>query len=239
MVEVVEDARDVPNGGHALSLHASRKESGENAVAFLAGAPSARSARYFVSDTETAKEYRESLAVRAPDHVGCVAILPEGQVAAGADGIRPSAKVRAFLAEHPEGVTAAGETITRHWTIANVPEHLEYERWFDEQPRNHSRFLCPYDLREIPPKIAPEVLRTLGNRHSHVVLSRSREPAVRLLQLFVFPTVAEIPGPLESSLAWAEAERLVERRGAPPVLELTPHGEQLVRAWSLTAVVDW
>ncbi|HTP56026.1 MAG TPA: MEDS domain-containing protein [Thermoplasmata archaeon] len=239
MVEIIESAQEVPTGGHVLSLHSSRKESGENAVAFLAGAPSPRSARYFVSDAETAKEYRESLAVRAPDHVGCVAILPEGQVAAQEGQIRPSSAVRAFLAEHPDGVTAAGETITRHWSIETVPEHLEYERWFDEQPRDQSRFLCPYDLREIPPKIAPEVLRTLGDHHSHVVLSRSREPAVRLLQLFVFPTVGEIPEALQSSLAWAEAERLVERRGAPPVLALTALGEQLVRAWSVTAVVDW
>ncbi|HZY70239.1 MAG TPA: hypothetical protein VFF67_04585 [Thermoplasmata archaeon] len=105
--------------------------------------------------------------------------------------------------------------------------------------RDESRFLCPYDLRRIPIELASRVLRSLGAHHTHAALSSSTEPAVRLLQLFVFPTVDDIPSSLQAAYAWARNSGLVEGPDATGGLALTPEGERVVGAWREVAVLDW
>lgn len=239
MPEVLPDPRQLPQGSHCVSFHSTRDEAAHNAISFLAGTPAGQAASYWVPDPRTAGQYRQRLAIEFPDHVGCVAVLPHEQVEPVGGRLRPVNEVRAFLHEHPEGVTAAGETLSTYLTADNVPEHLEYESWFQEQPLGDSRFLCPYDLRRIPPDMAPQVLRELGAHHTHVVLSASRDAGVRLLQLFVFWTIDEIPEPLEGTLGWAWKSALVDLEKASRELELTSKGEGVVRDWSTTAVVDW
>jgi hypothetical protein len=232
MPEVVESLEELELGSHCVSFHASREEARENAVAFLAGAPEGQPASYWVADPALKDYYSEEIVARTPDHLGCVYILPGPQVKWIEDRLRPVDEVLQFVGAHPEGVTAAGETITQYWAPQNVSDHLEYESWFEERPRENSRFLCPYDLRRIPPEVAPETLRELGLHHSHVALSHSQEPAARLLQLFIFGFADEMPPALRESLAWAEEAGLVVDRGRPLGLTLTPGGEEIIRAWS-------
>jgi hypothetical protein len=239
MANVIADLRELPPGSHCVSFHASREEAARNAVSFIAGAPEGQATAYWVPDADVAAYYNLWLAREAPDHVGCVAILPHEQVAPDGGKLRPVEEIRQFIAGHPNGVTASGETITRYWNRANVPDHLEYEAWFQEQPMGTSRFLCPYDLRAVPPELAPQVLRELGSLHSHVVLSNSREPGARLLQLFVFPTIEEIPEPVEGTLGWALKKDLVEILRPVRELALTSSGETVVRDWGEHTTINW
>jgi hypothetical protein len=239
MVEVLDDLSLLPRGAHAISLHASREEAADHAVEFLRGTPEGQTAAYWVPDAALAQYYDDRLSDAAPAHLGCVHVLGHEQVELVDGRLRPVAEVRALIGQHPEGVTAAGETISQYWAPETMPEHLEYESWFDEQPREESRFLCPYDLREVPPEMAPGVLRDLGSHHSHVVLSRSDDPAVRLLQLFIFAGPQEVPPSLLPTLSWAIAEGLVRLEGPGQLMILTSSGEAAVRSWGLEASVTW
>jgi hypothetical protein len=230
---------DLPIGGHGLSLHASREEAAEHAVDFLAGAPSGQPAVYWVGDASLVPYYDEKLAAKAPAQVGCVRALDHEQVDSVDGRLRPTPEVVAYLREHGEGTTAGADTLSLYWTPETMPEHLEYEAWFDEQPRDASRFLCPYDLRRVPAEKAPEILRELGRHHSHVVLSDAPEPAVRLLQLFVFATPAELPVALRESLLWAAQEGLVKVLGPHEEFLATPKGVALFRNWARQAQLDW
>jgi len=91
----------------------------------------------------------------------------------------------------------------------------------------------------VPSDDATTVLRVLGRLHSHVVLSSSSEPAVRLLQLFIFGSEAELPGRLHGDLRWAAEHGYLETRGSSGALELTPTGRDVVREWGDRTVVDW
>ncbi len=239
MPELVQDPAALPLGVHCVSLHAGEEEAADHAVAFLAGAPPEQAASYWVADPRLAAYYSERLAVEAPNRVGCVQVLDREQVEPSDGRLRPVGEIRAFVSGHPEGVTGGADTISRHWNARTVPEHLEYEAWFDEQPRDDSRFLCPYDLRSLPTDRAPEILRALGAHHSHAILSQSSEPAVRLLQLFVFGSPGAVPAALRGTLEWAQRERLVAVVGRDEELRLTEEGERLVRTWGQDAVVDW
>ena len=239
MPEVVADPSELPLGSHCLSFHADATEAADHAVRFLAGSPEGLEPRYWVTDPEVASRYNERLASVAPAHVGCVSVLDHEQVHPVEGRLRPAPEIAEFVVAHPNGVTGGADTISDHWTVENIPEHLEYEAWFEGQPRRRSRFLCPYDLRRIPPALAPEVLRELGAHHSHVVLSSSDASAVRLLQLFIFGTPERLPAQLWESYRWAQEEGLL-REGAPTEpLDLTELGADLVRQWSETATVDW
>jgi hypothetical protein len=238
MPALVSEARELPLGSHSLSLHASRREAAQRAASFVAGAPPGQAATYWVRDAREAEYYSQWLADVAPDHVGCVAILGGPQVEPSDGKLRPAEPVRAFVSEHPEGVTGAAETITHYWKPETVPDHLEYEAWFDRQPRAGSRFLCPYDLRQVPADDAPEVMRELGSHHSHVVVSGAQEPGARLLQLFVFATADEVPEPLKADLDRALREGWVEVDRASHELTLTRAGEQVVHDWSARAIID-
>jgi hypothetical protein len=233
------DPKELPPGSHCASFHTTREEGTRQAISFLAGIPEGQATSHWVPDPEAAAYYNLWLAREAPEHVGCVAILPHEQVEPVDGKLRPVPEVRRFLDHHPEGVTAGGETITRYWKPENIPDHLEYEAWFQEQPLGRSRFLCPYDLRAVPSDLAPQVLRGLGAHHSHVVLSTSREPGARLLQLFLFPTIEEIPESVEGTLGWALKKDLVEIQRPIRELSITASGERVVRDWGDRTTIDW
>ena len=112
-----------------------------------------------------------------------------------------------------------------------MPDYLEHERWFPEQARGASRFLCPYNLRDIPAEDAPEILRALGARHSHVVLSSSSATTARVLQRFVFATARAIPATLRPELDWALGEGYVTVDGGTDRLSRTPKGAERVVDW--------
>ncbi|MFZ1024094.1 MAG: hypothetical protein WAN87_08160 [Thermoplasmata archaeon] len=192
-----------------------------------------------MTDARIADYYSDRLSARAPDQVGCVAILGHEQVEPVQGKLRPVSEVTDFIRAHPEGVSAAGETLTTYWTPENIPDHVEYESWFQEQPRSNSRFLCLYDLRRVPPEMAPKVLRELGAQHSHAALSRSPDPAVRLIQFFAFGTPAEIPLQLRDTYRWATEQNLITASDPIEEMTLTSKGEQVVADWSPTATIDW
>jgi hypothetical protein len=239
MATLVADLRQLPTGAHCISFHTTREEAARHAVSFIAGTPPGQAVSYWVPDSESAAYYKLWLAREAPDHVGCVAILPREQVEKVDGKLRPVQEVRQFVQGNPEGVTGGADTISRYWTPENVPDHLEYEAWFESQPRQGSRFLCPYDLRAVPPDVAPQVLRELGSHHSHVALSNSPEPGVRLLQLFVFPNLDEMPGAMDANLGWAVRMNLVDIHGPLRELFLTTSGEQVIKDWGEHTTIDW
>ncbi|HEV2519308.1 MAG TPA: hypothetical protein VGX00_01635 [Thermoplasmata archaeon] len=232
MPVVIDALEELPAGSHCLSFHVDRLEAREHAIAFLAGAPAGQAATYWVTSDEQKRFYEAALASRSPGQLGCVAILDHEQVERAEGRLRPAAEVRSFLALHPDGVTAAGETITQYWTPGCISDHLEYEAWFQDQPNENSRFLCPYGLPTIAGDRAVEVVRSLGAHHSHIALSKSQHPAVRLLQLFVFPSLSEISPQLVPIKEWAISEGYVEIVEDRPDLSLTEAGERVVRQWS-------
>ncbi len=239
MPEIVEKPSEVPLGSHCISFHAGPEEAADHAVDFLAGTPPGQAASYWVSGSDVAEEYNSRLRTDAPDQVGNVRVLTHEQVEPQDGRLRPTREIVDFVTGHPYGVTGGADTISRCWTRETVPDHLEYEAWFDDQPRKASRFLCPYDLRAVPPDLAPQILRELGAHHSHAVLSSSTDPAVRLLQLFIFPTIQELPASLHATLGWALAQGYAGLPGRGDELVLTAAGETVVRNWSHDAVVDW
>jgi hypothetical protein len=231
MVEVVEDASELPQGSHALSLFVTQREAAETAADFLAGAPADQAASYWVADERLLPMYQAAVGERAPARVDSVQVLDGPQVQKVGPELRPVEQVEDFVREHPDGVTGAGETITWYWTPEQVPEYLEYEQWFQEQARTSSRFMCPYNLRDIPAADAPEILRALGARHSHLVPTTSSVRTARVLQLFVFPTASEIPGRLREELDWAVREGYVSVPEETDVPELTSAGQDLLVDW--------
>jgi hypothetical protein len=239
MPVVLRDLAELPVGSHALGLYSKRSEAADQAVQFVAGAPPEMAVSFWVGRPEIAKRYNDRLAAVAPDRVGCVAVLDHEQVDRVEGKLRPTREVTEFVSQHPAGVTAGGDTLSLYWNSQSMSEHLEYESWFDQQPRMHSRFLCPYDLRTVPPEDATDVMRELGRHHSHVVLSSSSEPAVRLLQLFIFGSAAELPDRLLGDHRWAVEQGFVEETKVPAPLELTPTGRELVRKWGDRTLVDW
>jgi hypothetical protein len=239
MPELLSDLRQLPVGSHCLDLYATREEATDAAVQFLAGAPPGQPTRYWVADSTLRSHYEERLRQVAPGQVGCVAVLDHEQVRPVDGRLRPAEEVAGFVADHPEGVTGGADTISRYWASPSVPAHLEYEAWFDAQPRDRSRFLCPYDLRTVPPEDAPRILRDLGRHHSHAVLSASSDPAVRLLQLFLFATPGDLPPALAPTYIWAIESGLIAAGEVDRELELSPAGFTVVTEWSERTRVDW
>lgn len=239
MAELLAELSQLPSGSHCVSFHSSQSEAEDHAVEFLAGSPEGQASSYWVADPALQSSYQERLAERAPGQIGCVHVLDGEQVHPVDGRLRPVEEVVRFVSSHPEGVTGGAERISRHWGPANVPEHLEYEAWFDQQPRRSSRFLCPYDLRTVPPDRAPQILRELGSHHSHVVLSSSPEPAIQLLQLFIFGSPRELPPALDSILGWAVRRGLIEASDPSADFALTEAGNQIVQDWSRLTTVDW
>lgn len=229
--EVLESAEEAPTGCHVLSFYAGPAEAARHAAEFLHGAPDGQTAQYWVANRAGAEFYAAAAGDRAPSHVGCVAILPTEQVELVEGRLRPVGEIRRFLASHPEGVSAGADTISLCWGAEDLDAHLEYERWFQAQPRSRSRFLCPYDVHTVPPGDPVSTVRELAAHHTHLVLSDSDEPGVRLLQLFVFATAPEVPAALAATLDWATREGLVALEGSDQTLTLTPEGEHLVREW--------
>jgi hypothetical protein len=239
MPEVVADLVHLPLGSHCVSFHVSREEAADHAVQFISGSPPDVPASYWVGDPELASYYNEKLAELHSDHVGCVHVLPGEQVEPSNGKLRPVAEIKEFVGAHPDGLSGAGETLSDYLTGENAAEHMEYEAWFDAQPRAQSRFMCPYDLRKLPASRAPSMLRELGTHHSHVVLSASAEPAVRLLQMFVFGREQDLPPQLADNLRWAREHELIRTVGPGGEFELTEAGEEIVGDWSKVATIDW
>jgi hypothetical protein len=228
---VVGSAEEIPLGAHALALYSDTAEARDQAVSFLRGTPRGTAARFWVPDARTAEFYVEAAGDRSPEHVGCVAILPTEQVGRVEGKLRPVDEIRSFVSAHPEGVSAGADTISTYWRPDNIPDHLEYEAWFQGQAEPQSRYICPYDLASVPPEVAPSVLRELGSHHTHVILSGSDEPGVRLLQLFVFRLAKDLPERLEPTLGWAVRNGYVTVDSHSSELSLTPLGDRLVRSW--------
>jgi hypothetical protein len=240
MAELVADLEQLPRGSHCLSLHASDREAAEHAAAFLAASEPEQAASYWLADEALLPLYRSMVADRVPDQVGCVRWLEHEQVEPTEGGmLRPTPDVAEFVREHPDGVTAGGETLSYYWSSETLPAHLEYEVWFEEQPRPASRFLCPYDLRRFPAGSAPRTLRELAEHHSHLVLSDSTDRVVRLLELFLFPTATSVPAELREALLWALRTGLVRHDEELDELELSPFGEEVVAEWAVRGSVDW
>ena len=59
------------------------------------------------------------------------------------------------------------------------------------------------------------------------------------MQLFVFPTIEDIPEPVDSTLGWALKKDLVEIVRPVRELNLTHDGERVVQDWSERTTVDW
>jgi hypothetical protein len=234
-IETVSEAKDLPHGCHALGLYATPEEAAELTTDFLIGAPVDQAAKVFVPDEEREAVDLKAIERRAPGRRGSLERLPAGQVARAEGHLRPVPAVRDFVAAHPEGVTAAGDTLSLETSLAHSEELLEYESWFDEQPRERSRFMCPYDLRLIPVDQAPEFLRGLARVHSHVVLSRTPDPEVRLLQVFLFDSLEDPPSEVAESIQWAVDSGYLYRRHPEGALELTPWGSVLLERWSQVA----
>jgi len=239
MPHLLADLADLPPGSHAVSFYSAPEEAAQQAVQFISGAPKDQPTSYWVSDPATARQYNQRLETAAPDHVGCVVALGHEQVELVDGQLRPCEEVREFLHEHAGPMTAAGETLSQYWSTDSIPQHLEYESWFQEQPRDGSRFVCPYDLRRIPAGLAPAVMKELGQHHTHVKLSSSPEPAVRLLQLFIFGSEADVPLRLQDDLESARDQGWVAHSQPRSPLELTAAGREIVREWSDRTTVNW
>ena len=236
---VLANPSEIPLGAHALTLHAGPTEAADHVASFLEGAPDSQAARFWVPDGSSAALLAEVVEKRSPAHVGCIAILTTEQVEPTDGKLRPVATIRAYIGEHPEGVTAGAGTISSYLTEENAAAHAEYEAWFDRQSRENCRFACPYDLRSIPVEAGPELLRELGAHHSHVVLSHSDEPGALLLELFLFDRPSEMPEELRETLRWALDRQLVTDGGSDVPLALTAAGEAVVRDWGSRSTVDY
>jgi hypothetical protein len=235
MTELISDLRELPRGSHALGFYSSEREAADRALRFLQGAPPGQRTAYWVEDEALKAEFDRRLSEAAPLQVGCVGILPEGQIESTPSGLRPVAEIREFVAAHPEGVTAAADTLHLHWDPQDPRPVLEYEEWFDGLARDESRFLCPYDLRELAApdaRGAARAVRELASHHSHVALSETEDPALRLLQLFVFASEEEVPEVLMPAFRQASDEGLIETGGSGGAFLLTAAGERLVADWS-------
>ncbi len=237
--QLLASPSELPLGSHGVSFHSTDGEAAQHAASFLAGTPRGQRARFWVKDSATAAFYAQAAGQHAPAHVGCVAVLPTEQVHEVDGRLRPVPLVEEFLVAHPEGVTAGGGTITAYWAPPNIPDHLEYEDWFERQPRSKSRFICPYDLRAVPPDLAPEVMRQLGAHHSHVILSDCTEEAAQLLELFIFPSSHELPESLDRTYRWAVEKGHVSVDANTGAFRLAPSGEEIIRAWGERGTANW
>ncbi len=61
---------------------------------------------------------------------------------------------------------------------------------------------------------------------------------MKLLQLFVFRTPAEVPPDLRETLLWAMNSGFVSVVGPHDEFSITPEGEKSLRAWSKSGIVD-
>ena len=227
----LDSCGEVPVGGHCVSFHATQEEAADQAASFVAGAAPSQAASYWVPQPGLLPLYRDRMASMDARRVRSIRVLAGPQVHRVGQRLRPVEEVAAFVERHPEGVTGGAETISWYWTADDIKDHLEYEQWFQLQPRAHSRFLCPYDLRRIPADDALPILRELVGHHSHLVLSRGRDESIRLLQLLLFSDAREIPPWLASDLAWGLRSGYVTVGEHTGHLSMTTEGHQLLDAW--------
>ena len=227
IAEVVADvSSDLPRGSHAVAFYAGEEERAEVASRFISGAPVGQAVGFWVLDFRTDGQDNDRLGSRLRITWG----------ASRRSARRRSSPARVAFGPWPRfadscrttrRASRAGRTPSRTTSRTRTPpSHLKYESWFQSLPREASRFLCPYALRRIPPESAPEIMRELGKDHSHVVLSSSPGPAVRLLQLFLFTSSAESPERAHAELRWARNRGSVYLARRRDTLELTPAGRR-------------
>lgn len=228
--QIIYDLKRLPKGSHCLDLYASLDEAAEHAAAFLEGADNPRAATYWVADDQLLAFHRDKTQSQDPSGALPFRALKGPQVVPQGGKLRPTAEVVRLVSSHPEGVTAGAATITRYWSREQIPAYLEYEQWFHQQARERSRFLCPYDLREVPVDMAPAVLPELARQHSHVILSRAPNPMALLVQLLMFPTSDAVPPEHREELSWATAEGLLSVDGRTHRLHLASRGEAFALA---------
>jgi hypothetical protein len=232
---IVNDPRQLPLNSHAVSFHVTWEEAAEHAASFLAGTPVGQPARFWAHAGSAVPVYADAVDLLAPQLRDSLYALTEEQVAASDGKLRPIPEIQRFFAAHPAGISAGGNTLSLYWNAENLPQHLEYERWVNEQPREASRLLCPYDLRRVPPERASEAMRALGASHSHVVLSDTDDREAQVLQLFLFESIEHLPRSLEEGYRAAVREGLVGIEPLRRSLDLTPEGVRAVREWSRRA----
>ncbi|HTP54251.1 MAG TPA: hypothetical protein VML94_04705 [Thermoplasmata archaeon] len=226
----MQDLSQLPTGAHCLDLFSSEDEAAEHATAFLAGALDPDASSYWVAGNSLLAYCQEKASERDPSLSDRFHVLDGPQVLPTHGKLRPAPEVVRFLKAHPDGVTAAAATITEYWTREQIPGYIEYERWFDEQERSSSRFLCPYDLRKVPTDLAASVLPQLIASHSHVALSKYPNPASQMLQLLIFPQRDLVPSEFRPLLDWGLTERNLLWKATDDGLELTAQGEHFARA---------
>jgi hypothetical protein len=227
---VVHDLSQLPTGAHCLDFFSSEDEAADHATAFLAGALDPEAASYWVAGDKLLAYCQEKAEERDPALAAQIHVLDGPQAVPTEGKLRPAPEIVRFLKAHPEGVTAAGATITEYWTREQIPGYIEYERWFEAQERSSSRFLCPYDLRKVPTDLADSVLPDLIAAHSHVVLSKLPNPASLMLQLLIFPQSELVPSEFRALLEWGLNERNLLWKETGDGLVLTPQGEHFARA---------
>ncbi|MGA8303508.1 MAG: hypothetical protein WA691_01995 [Thermoplasmata archaeon] len=145
-------------------------------------------------------------------------------------GLRPVSEALDFASAHPEGASLCGDTIPSFLNRRCLLDVLAYEDWFDGLRPFYHRGLCPYDLTNIPVDRAPEALGRLAKAHTHGVLSRDPDPAVRFLQLLILPHVENPPEEHLGWLAQAVDLGLVNQDRGEDSAELTPRGQNFARA---------
>jgi hypothetical protein len=231
MAECLDATSQVPVGAHCLSLHATQEEAADHAAAFLSGSPPEHATSYWVAQAGLVPLYRERIGAVDPRHVRSIRVLAGPQVHRVDHRLRPVEEITSFFERHPEGATCGADTITWYWTPDDIRDHLEYEQWFQLQPRVRNRFLCPYDLRRIPLDDAVPVLRELADHHSHLVFSRDRQNPIRLLQLMIFVNTDDIPTTMSSDLDWAVDAGYATVGDETGSLSPTLTGRDLLESW--------
>ncbi|MDE1820185.1 MAG: hypothetical protein KGJ23_07420 [Euryarchaeota archaeon] len=229
---ILDEPSRLPVGGHALSMFASDQEGADHAASFLSGGKEPASSSFWVGEASAFEVYQRAVERSAPRFVESLHALKGAHVEwVGTDrrALRPIPEVLQFLQEHPQGLSAGANTLSHFWSPTDMPAFLEYENWIQQLPHAEARLLCPYDLRRIPVASAPTVVSTLARRHDHLVLSRTQDPLLTMLELFLFRKEAEVPPSLRPALERGLEDRWVQ--SAPEGgFEWTARGEHFVEA---------
>jgi DcmR-like sensory protein len=231
MTVLVPSTEEAPAGSHVLSFYASDSEAAESVAGFLRGARGlGQPAIVLTSDAHRLNLYESAVARRVPQMAGVFRLVSGPHLHLTPEGLRPPEEVEAFTNAHARGASTCSDAIPDVLTRENLDTYLEYERWYDTLRPYVHRGMCPYDVTRLPVDLASWALQELADVHSHVVLSRDPSPAVQLLQLLVVATAENPAAAQRDSVDRALTRGVVQRGGPNERLELTPRGENLVRA---------
>jgi hypothetical protein len=230
-MRLVPTPEELPPGSHSLGFYASASEAARNMASFLRGAQiQGQRAIVLTADDRMLQLYRDEISKVVPEMADALTRISGPHAVPTAAGLRPVSEAMDFASAHPEGASLCGDTIPSFLNRRSLLEVLAYEDWFDGLRPFYHRGLCPYDLTNIPVERAPEALGRLAKAHSHGVLSRDPDPAVRFLQLLILPHVENPPVEHLGWLAQAVDLGLVSQDRGEETAELTPRGENFARA---------